>query len=75
MLNTLVALLFLAVPSPQAPTATAVFDQGIAWADYVATTKQQHDIWVKNAARDVSPALVERLKKVGAGLKLSLIHI
>ena len=70
MLNTLVALFLLAVPLPQAPSVVASFDQGIAWADYVATTKQQHDIWVRNAARDVSPALVDRLNKVGAGLKI-----
>ncbi len=73
MLTTLIVLsLTFGLPlSPvQAPQAAAVFEQGMPWSDYVASTKQQHDIWVRNAGRDVPAALVERLRKASSGLRL-----
>ena len=72
MLTALLTLLVV-LPPAQTPSAASVFDQGMPWSDYVASTKQQHDIWVKNAGRDVPAALVDRLKKVGTGLKILAI--
>lgn len=71
MLATLITLMFM-LPS-QAPQAASVFDQGLPWTEYLASAQQQRDTWVRNAGRDVSPALVERLKKVSTGLKLLVI--
>lgn len=59
--------------SPQAAQAAAAFDKGMPWTEYLASTKQQHDIWVKNAGREVSAALVDRLRKAGSGLKILVI--
>lgn len=71
MLAALITLL-LTIPS-QSPQAASVYDQGLPWAEYLASTQQQRDIWVRNAARDVSPQLVERLKKAAPGLKILVI--
>jgi hypothetical protein len=71
MLATLITLMFM-LPS-QAPQAASVFDQGLPWTEYLASAQQQRDTWVRNGGRDVSPALVERLKKVSAGLKLLVV--
>lgn len=60
-------------PAQAAPQAVAVFDKGMPWAEYLAATKQQHEIWVKNAGRDVPAALVDRFRKAGNGLKLLVI--
>ncbi len=66
--------LFLAAGPMQAPAqAAAVFDQALPWTQYLASTEQQRQIWERNAGRDVSPALVERLRKAGAGLRLLVV--
>ena len=59
-------------PSP-AVQAASVLNDGMPWADYLASTKQQREIWVRNAAREVPAALVERLRKAGLGLKLLVV--
>lgn len=77
MLITLLAL-FLAVAPPQsAPQsvsgASALLDQGLPWTEYLASTKQQRDIWVRNAARPVPSELVDRLRKAGTNLRLLVV--
>jgi hypothetical protein len=58
---------------PSAVQAASVFNDGMPWTDYLASTKQQREIWVRNAAREVPAALVERLRKAGPGLKLLVV--
>lgn len=76
MLTALLALsLVLApvMPVQAAPQAAAVFEHAMPWTDYLASTKQQRDIWVRNAGRDVPAALVGRLRKAGTGLQLLVV--
>ncbi len=70
---TMLLTLFLAA-GPQAPAqAVALFDQGLPWTEYLAGAQQQRVLWVRNAGRDVPAALVDRLRKVGAGLRLLVV--
>lgn len=77
MITALLALLLSTTPPvtlPAAPPqATAAFDQGLPWTDYLASTKQQRDVWVRNAARPVPADLVDRLRKAGTGLRLLVV--
>ncbi len=50
-----------------------MYGQGKPWDQYLASTKAQRETWLKNAARDVPPALVERFKRAGDGLRLLVI--
>jgi len=73
MLSILITL-FLASSPAQAPVqAVAVFDHGVPWTEYLASTQQQRTTWVRNAGRDVPAALVDRLKNAGAGLRLLVV--
>lgn len=67
--------LFLAfqTPAPTTSDAVALRDQGLPWTEYLASTKQQRDIWVRNADRNVPAALVERLRTAGKGLQLLVV--
>lgn len=77
MLTSLLCLLLTSIPfqatMPAQVTSVALFEQGAPWADYLASTKQQHDTWVRNAARPVSSALVDRLRAAGNGLRLLVV--
>jgi len=77
MILSLLALLLATapphVPAQAPPQASVVFDQGLSWTDYLASTKQQHELWVRNAGRDVPVDLVTRFKKAGAGLRLLVV--
>jgi len=60
-------------PAPAMSQAPALLDQGLPWTEYLASTKQQHDLWVRNAGRAVPADLVERLRKAGANLRLLVV--
>jgi len=71
---TMLLTLFLATGPAQTPAqAVALFDQGLPWTEYLASAQQQRAIWVRNAGRDVPAALVDRLRKAGAGLRLLVV--
>ncbi len=65
--------LFLSVQGPAASQVVTLFDQGLPWTEYLASTKQQREAWVRNAGRAVPADLVDRLRKAGTGLKLLVI--
>jgi len=67
--------LFLAVhtPAPAVSQAQILFDQGVPWTDYLASTKQQRELWLRNAGRDVSAVLIGRFRKAGSELRLLVI--
>jgi hypothetical protein len=77
MIAALLTLLLAVAPSPiprqAAPQAAAMVDQGLSWTDYLAGTKQQRELWVRNAGRDVPADLVSRFKKAGTGLRLLVV--
>lgn len=77
MITVLLALLLTTasphVPAATPPQAAAAFEQGLPWTDYLASTKQQREIWVRNAARDVPADLIARFKKAGAGLRVLVV--
>ena len=77
MLTSLLVLVLTALPvqaTPQAPVSPAVlFEQGTPWTEYLDATKQQHDIWIRNAGRQVSPALVDRMRAAGTGLRVLVV--
>lgn len=71
---TMLLTLFLAAGPAQTPAqAVALFDQGLPWTEYLASAQQQRVTWVRNAGRSVPAALVDRLRKVGAGLRLLVV--
>lgn len=72
MLIVLLTLL-LGVQSQTPPPLTTMLGQGLTWTDYLASTKQQREAWVRNAGRAVPDELVDRLKKAGAGLRLLVV--
>jgi hypothetical protein len=72
MLIALLTLLF-SVQSQTPASLTTMLDQGLSWTDYLASTKQQRETWVRNAGRAVPDELVDRLKKAGAGLRLLVV--
>lgn len=72
MMITLFALLLSL--SAQAPSPmTALLDQGLPWTEYLASTQQQRETWVRNAGRSVPDDLVARLKTAGTGLRLLVV--
>jgi hypothetical protein len=77
MTTVLLAMLLAVAPFPLVPQAppqaAAMLDQGLSWTDYLASTKQQRELWVRNAARDVPADLVARFKRAGAGLRLLVV--
>jgi len=73
LISLLTLFLSIQTPAPAANQAQALLDQGLPWTEYLASTKQQRDIWVRNAGRDVSPALVDRLRTAGHGLQLLVV--
>lgn len=73
MLTWFTALLVTLVVAQEPPRAAAVFDQARPWTDYLGATDRQHELWVRNAGRAVSPVLVDRLKKAAPGLRLLVI--
>ncbi len=77
MITVLLALLLAIAPAhgpaQTPPQAAAAFAQGLPWADYLAGAKQQRELWVRNAARDVPADLIARFKKAGAGLRVLVV--
>jgi len=73
LISLLTLLLTIQTVAPTAAQAPALFDKGLPWTDYLASTKAQRDLWVRNATRDVSGPLVERLRKAGTGLTLLVV--
>jgi len=74
MLTALLTLFFaVQAPTPAVSQAPALLDQGLPWTEYLASTKQQRDTWVRNAGRAVPADLIERLRKAGAGLRLLVV--
>lgn len=69
----LTVFLAFQTPAPAMSQAPALLDQGLPWTEYLASTKQQHDIWVRNAGRAVPADLAERLRKAGANLRLLVV--
>jgi len=62
-------------PAPAAaPSASAsLYAGGTSWDQFLGGTKAQRETWLKNAGRDVPPALVERFRRAGEGLQLLVI--
>jgi hypothetical protein len=55
--------------------AAAMYAQGVTWEKFLESAKVQRDTWLKNAARDVSPALVARLRGAGTDLRLLVVAV
>jgi hypothetical protein len=73
MVTMLLTLFLAAGPAQTSAQAVAVFDQGLPWTEYLAGAQQQRVTWVRNAGRDVPAALVDRLRRAGAGLRLLVV--
>jgi hypothetical protein len=55
----------------QAPSPTALFDEGVTFEEFLRTVRPQRDLWEAHAARpDPARDLVDRLKRVAGGLRL-----
>lgn len=70
---------FLAVAAPDsgqtaAPgTVAAAYAQGVPWDQYLAKARVQRETWLKNAGREIPPALVDRMQRVSSGLRLLVV--
>lgn len=73
MVTMLLTLFLAAGPAQTSAQAVAMFDQGLPWTEYLAGAQQQRVTWVRNAGRDVPAALVDRLRKAAAGLRLLVV--
>jgi Thioredoxin len=75
LLITLPLLLVLTGPvAGQAVDASAVFDRGVAWTDFLASANAQRERWQTNAGRaSPAPALVARLRAVANDLRILAI--
>jgi hypothetical protein len=51
----------------------ALYAQGTTWDQFLASARVQRDTWLKNAAREVPPGLVERFRNAGKDLRLLVI--
>ena len=76
LLLTIPAISLVAADEPvqtAAPNSAAMYSLGTTWDQYLAGTKAQREIWLKNAAREVAPALVDRFRRAGDGLRLLVV--
>jgi hypothetical protein len=77
MLLTMPAFLAAAENDPEQTTAAsqsvAMYGLGTPWDQFLASTRVQREIWLKNAGREVPPGLVDRFKRAGNGLRLLVI--
>ena len=51
----------------------ALYAMGMPWDQFLAGARVQRETWLKNAGREVPPALVERFRQAGKGLRLLVI--
>lgn len=77
MLLTMAASPVVAASDPEqtaaAGNSAAMYSLGATWDQYLSSTRVQRETWLKNAARDVPPGLVDRFKRAGNGLRLLVI--
>lgn len=64
-------------PAPAAAAAVSspaiLYSRGTGWDQFLSGTKVQRETWLKNAAREVPPGLIDRFKRAGDGLRLLVI--
>jgi hypothetical protein len=69
-----VLLLLAGTPPQSAGEMSSALEHAQSWEQFLSGVATQRDLWLKNAARaSVSPSLVERLKRVGNGLRLVIV--
>ena len=77
MLLTMPAILAVAENNPEqtaaASNSVAMYSLGMPWDQFLASTRVQREIWLKNAGREVPPDLIDRFKRAGNGLRLLVI--
>ncbi len=61
------------VPVAAAGGSVTLYSRGTTWDQFLSGTKAQRETWLKNARRDVPPALVDRLRRAGEDLSLLVI--
>jgi len=60
-------------PAPGAASAAILYAEGRPWDAFLSGARAQRETWQKNAGRAVPPALVERLRRAGEGLRLLIV--
>jgi hypothetical protein len=68
-------LLGSASTAPNSPIeAASLFDRGVTWDQFLRSVKVQEPLWQANASwTEISPELVERLKRVSSGLRILIV--
>lgn len=79
-----IGIMLLAIPAFQAVAGNeparaatenpvAMYAAGIPWDQFLASTRVQREIWLKNSEREVPSDLVDRFKRAGDGLRLLVV--